>query len=54
VALVTGYGRRWIAEIVRRYNAEGPAGLGDRRNRNTGAKSLLNEEDKAARRTRRR
>ena len=23
VALVTGYGRRWIAEIVRRYNAEG-------------------------------
>ena len=47
VALVTGYGRRWIAEIVRRYNAEGLAGLGDRRNRNTGAKSLLNEEDKA-------
>lgn len=26
VALVTGYGRRWIAEIVRRYNAcmDGP------------------------------
>lgn len=28
VALVTGYGRRWVAEIVRRYNAAGPAGLG--------------------------
>jgi transposase len=48
VALVTGYGRRWIAEIVRRYNTEGPAGLGDRRNQNAGAKSLLDEQDKAA------
>lgn len=48
VALVTGYGRRWIAEIVRRYNTGGPAGLGDRRNRNAGAKPLLDEEDKAA------
>src|SRR5512134_2476735 len=47
VALVTGYGRRWVAEIVRRYNAAGPAGLGDRRNRNAGAKSLLDEESKA-------
>ena len=26
VAAVTGYGRRWIAEIVRRYNAEGAGG----------------------------
>ena len=48
VALVTGYGRRWIAEIVRRYNTKGPGGLGDRRNQNAGAKSLLDEEDKAA------
>src|SRR5215208_6153427 len=48
VALVTGHGRRWIAEIVRRYNAAGPAGLGDRRNRSAGAKSLLDEPDKAA------
>jgi transposase len=48
VALVTGYGQRWIAEIVRRYNADGPTGLGDRRNRNAGAKSLLDEEDRAA------
>ena len=28
VVLVTGYRRRWIAEIVRRYNTGGPAGLG--------------------------
>src|SRR5689334_8205811 len=48
VALVTGYGQRWIAKIVRRYNADGPVGLGDRRNRNAGAKSLLDEEGKAA------
>jgi transposase len=48
VALVTGHGRRWIAEIVRRYDTAGPAGLGDRRNRNAGAKSLLDEQDKAA------
>jgi transposase len=48
VALVTGYGRRWIAEIVRRYNTGGLAGLGDRRNQNAGAMSLLDDEDKAA------
>jgi transposase len=48
VALVTGHGRRWIAEIARRHNTAGPAGLGDRRNRNAGAKSLLDEQDKAA------
>ena len=48
VAAVTGYGQRWVAEIVRRSNAEGPAGLGDRRNQNPGARPLLHEEDKAA------
>lgn len=37
VAAVTGYGERWIAEIVRRYNGEGANGLGDQRARNTGA-----------------
>ena len=48
VALATGYGRRWIAEIVRRYNTGGPCGLGDRRNQNAGAAPLLSEEDEAA------
>jgi transposase len=48
VALVTGYGRRWIAEIVRRYNAEGASGLGDQRARNTGAQPLLSQEDEVA------
>jgi transposase len=48
VAAVTGYGRRWIAEIVRRYNAEGANGLGDQRARNTGARPLLGREDEAA------
>ena len=48
VALATGYGRRWIAEIVRRYNTGGPCGLGDRRNQNAGAAPLLPEEDEAA------
>jgi transposase len=31
VAAVTGYGQRWIAAIVRRYNAGGASGLGDPR-----------------------
>ena len=48
VAQVTGYGRRWIAEIMRRYNEEGLDGLGDRRRRNAGAKPLLGAEDEAA------
>src|SRR3982751_6294486 len=34
VAQVTGYGRRWVGEVVRRYDEGGPAGLGDRRRRN--------------------
>ena len=29
VAGITGYRRRWIAGIVRRYNEDGPEGLGD-------------------------
>jgi transposase len=45
VAAVTGYGQRWIAEIVRRYNAGGASGLGDQRARNTGARPLLSQED---------
>ena len=48
VAQVTGYGRRWIAEIVGRYNWEGPDGLGDRRRGNAGARPLLGADDEAA------
>jgi transposase len=48
VAAVTGYGQRWIAEIVRRYNAGGAGGLGDQRARNTGAQPLLSQEDEVA------
>jgi transposase len=48
VAAVTGYGQRWITEIVRRYNAEGADGLGDQRARNTGARPLLSKEDEKA------
>src|SRR3954462_12654377 len=31
VAQVTGYGRRWVGEVARRYEEGGPDGLGDRR-----------------------
>jgi transposase len=48
VAQVTGYGRRWVGEVVRRYNEGGPDGLGDRRRGNAGAKPLLGAEDEAA------
>lgn len=47
VALVTGYGRRWLGEIVRRYNAQGLDGLVDRRRKNAGAEALLGEEGEA-------
>src|SRR3954452_22250133 len=48
VAQVTGYGRRWVAEVVRRYNEEGPDGLGDRRRAHAGARPLLGAGDEAA------
>jgi transposase len=48
VMAVTGYGARWIGEIVRRYNAEGAGRLGDQRAKNTGARPLLSQEDEAA------
>src|SRR5689334_5781053 len=48
VAQVTGYGRRWVAEVVRRYDEEGPDGLGDRRRVNAGARPLLGAGDEAA------
>src|SRR3954464_3909428 len=48
VAQVTGYGRRWVAEVVRRYNEEGPDGLGDRGGATAGARPLLGAGDEAA------
>src|SRR3982750_2954638 len=48
VAAVSGYGRRWIGAIVRRYNEAGPDGLGDGRARNAGAKPLLDADGEAA------
>ncbi len=40
VARVTGFSVRWIEKLVARWNAEGPAGLGDRR-RGKGAAPVL-------------
>ena len=48
VAQVTGYGRRWVAEVVRRYYEDGPKGLGDRRRGNAGAGPLPGAGDEAA------
>src|SRR5689334_12857292 len=48
VARVTGYGRRWVGEVARRYEEGGPDGLGDRRRGNAGARPLLGAEDEVA------
>jgi transposase len=40
VARVTGFSLRWVEKLVARWNAEGPAGLGDRRRRNGAAPVL--------------
>ncbi len=47
VAEVTGYSTTWIYAIVRRYNAAGPAGVGDRRRGNPGAGPLLTAAQQA-------
>ena len=48
VAEVTGYSTRWVREVVRRYNADGPDGLADGRHANPGAAPLLDAEGRAA------
>src|SRR3954454_9117666 len=48
VAQVTGYGRCRVAAVVRRYDEDGPEGLGDRRRGDAGARPLLGAEDEAA------
>jgi len=41
VAALVGYNANWVRTIIRRYNAEGPTGVGDRRAANPGARPLL-------------
>lgn len=41
VATLTGYTANWVREVIRRYNAAGPAGLADRRGTNPGHPPLL-------------
>ena len=48
VAEVTGYSTRWVREVVRRYNADGPDGLADGRHANPGAAPLLDAEGRRA------
>jgi transposase len=43
VMAATGYSRGWVQEIARRYNQQGPSGLGDRRHHNPGGPPLLDE-----------
>ncbi len=44
VAAVTSYSQRWVGEIIRRYNQEGPDALGDRRHDNPGGQSILDAD----------
>src|ERR687894_3189822 len=48
VAQVLAFVQRWVEELAARYNAFGPAALGDRRRRNGRAASLLTEDVLAA------
>jgi transposase len=48
VAAVTGYSTRWVRAVVRRYNADGPEGLADRRHANPGAAPLLDADGRQA------
>src|SRR3954466_6254035 len=50
VAQVTGYGRRWVGEVARRYDEDGPGGLGDRRRRDGGAQPPPGAGGRGARR----
>jgi transposase len=47
-AEATGYSTRWVREVVRRYNEQGPEGLADRRHTNPGAAPLLDADGRAA------
>ena len=45
VGAMTGYGLPWIREIARRYNRNGPEGLGDRRKNNRCQQPLLSDKE---------
>lgn len=47
VARVTGFTKRWIEKLIHRWNADGFAGLGDRRHRNGGKQPYLDEAGQA-------
>ena len=47
VAAVTGYSSTWIYAIVRRYNQQGAAAIGDRRHTNPGKAALLSAAQRA-------
>jgi transposase len=44
VAEMTSFGRRWIEQLVVRYNVEGPDSLGDLRRRNSAPARVLTPE----------
>lgn len=44
VVQATAYSAAWIRTIAKRYNADGPDGIGDRRHANPGAAALLSPE----------
>jgi transposase len=47
VAASTGYSARWIGQLAQRYNAQGPAGLGDHRHQNPGSARVLSAAQEA-------
>jgi transposase len=44
VSELTSFGTRWLEQLLARYNADGPAALGDRRRHNGRAPSILKPE----------
>jgi transposase len=47
VAASTGFSTRWIGQLAQRYNAQGPAGLGDHRHSNPGSARVLSAAQEA-------
>ena len=47
VAASTGYSQEWIRDLVHRYNAQGPTGVGDQRHHNPGGQKALTPEQEA-------
>jgi transposase len=47
-AAIVGYSVVWLRTLIRRYDAEGAAGIGDRRHANPGGTALLGAADRVA------